>query len=88
MVAMLALSDLSGQRRYETDFSDEDVSPDHTVGQVLEHYLERMEIAPDDRDGLRWSAYSRGVRLDNNRRVADLPETENDWMVMPNVSAG
>ena len=38
--------------------------------------------------GLRWSAFTRGVKLDSKQRLSDLPDTQNDWVVMPEISAG
>ncbi len=78
------MADLSRQRRYETDLEG-DLSPQHTVDHAIHHYLERMDI-PDG--GLRWAAFSRGVRLDNKIPMKDLPDADTEWTVMPEVSAG
>jgi hypothetical protein len=78
------LSDLSGQKRLEVDASG-DLGPRHSVGEVLEHYLEKTGI-PDH--GLRWNAFSRGVRLDNKQVLEDVPAADCEWTVMPEVSAG
>ena len=82
----IRMKDISGQRRFETDLSD-GLTPRHTVGQALDTYLDRMQIPPN---GLRWNAFSRGVRLDNKAVISDLPDqdVETDWTVMPEVSAG
>jgi len=80
----LTLMDLTRQRRLDTDLS-EDVTPRHTVGQAVEHYLDRMAI-PDN--GLRWMAFSRGQRLDAKSRLEDLPTEDTQWTVLPEVSAG
>lgn len=82
----IRMHDITGQRRFETDLSD-GLTRRHTVGQALDHYLDRMQIPPND---LRWNAFARGVRLDNKLVIDDLPDAdvENDWTVMPEVSAG
>ncbi len=80
----LVLSDLSRQKRFRTRL-DDDLTPDHTVHHALEMYLDRMGI-PDN--ALPWSAFSRGVRLDRKLRLADLPGTDDRWVVVPEVSAG
>lgn len=80
----LFMTDLSRQKRFETDLA-EDVTPQHTVGQALEVYLDRMGIPEND---LRWMAFSRGRRLDSKNRLADLPEEDARWTVVPEVSAG
>ena len=80
----LRMSDLSRQRRMETDLAGE-LSPQHSVHHAIQHYLERVNI-PDG--GLRWTAYSRGVRLDSKVSLRDLPEADSEWTIMPEVSAG
>ncbi len=80
----LELSDLSRQKRFTTTLED-DLTPQHTVGQVVEHYLARVRIP---HNGLPWTAFSRGVRLDHKNRLEDLPDVDSAWMVMPEVSAG
>lgn len=80
----LHMSDLSRQRRFETQVGDR-LAPDHSVGHAVDYYLERMRI-PDN--GLRWTAFSRGVKLDNKQPLSDLPVEDSDWTVMPEVSAG
>lgn len=82
--SVLSLSDLTRQKRYQTDLSD-DVTPRHTVGQAVEHYLDRMAIQDN---GLRWMAFSRGRRLDNKSTLEQLPESDTQWTVLPEVSAG
>ena len=80
----LVLSDLSRQKRFTTRLDDE-LTPQHTVEHALELYRTHLGI-PDN--GRPWSAYSRGQRLDRKARLADLPETADRWVVMPEVSAG
>jgi hypothetical protein len=82
--SVLSLSDLTRQKRFSTDLSD-DMTPRHTVGQAVEHYLDRMAI-PDN--GLRWTAFSRGRRLDSKSLLEQLPENDTQWTVLPEVSAG
>ncbi len=88
MVAMnrLVMSDLARQKRLEVDLDEsDDVTPDHSVGQAIEHYLGRMQI---QENGLRWTAFSRGVMLDSKSRLKELEATDEEWTVMPEVSAG
>lgn len=88
MVAMsrFAMADLGRQKRLEVELTEDgDLTPSHTVGQAVEHYLDRMRI-PDG--GLRWTAFSRGVLLDSKRQLAELEQTDTDITVMPEVSAG
>ena len=80
----LVLSDLSRQKRFQTRL-DDDLTPDHTVHHAVEMYLDRMGI-PDN--SLPWNAFSRGVRLDRRLLLADLPEADDRWTVVPEVSAG
>jgi hypothetical protein len=87
MVALskVSMTDLSRQKRFETDLRDE-LTPRHTVGQAVEMYLDRMGLP--DRDSLRWAAFSRGVRLDSKRRLEEVPDTDSQWTVLPEVTAG
>ena len=80
----LRMTDISRQKRLEAGL-DGDLTPRHTVGQAVDHYLHRMRIPGD---GLRWSAFSRGVKLDSKQSIEDLGETDAEWTVMPEVSAG
>jgi hypothetical protein len=87
MVALsrFAMSDLARQKRVEVDLIDGVLTGSHSVSQALEHYRDRLQI----RDGgLRWTAFSRGVMLDGKARLGDMEETDADWTVMPEVSAG
>jgi hypothetical protein len=86
MVALtrLSMSDISRQKRFETDLTDL-ITPRHTVGQAVDRYVERMRIPSD---GVRYSVFSRGVKLDNKQSLAELPEEDCDWTVMAEVSAG
>lgn len=81
----IRMSDLSRSYRIETDLADA-LTPDHTVEQAVEYYLERMPI-PDSRSQ-RWAAISRGYRLDMKVLLRDLPQADTDWSVLPEVSAG
>ncbi|MFO0819492.1 MAG: hypothetical protein U1A77_16205 [Pirellulales bacterium] len=88
MVALqrISMADLARQKRLDVSLADNDeLSPDHSVGQAVDHYLDRMRI--DERQ-LRWSAFSRGLLLDNKRRIRELDPADQDWTVMPEVSAG
>ena len=81
----ITMSDLSRQKRFEADVGADGLSRRHTVGQAVEHYLDRMSIRGH---GLRWMAFSRGVKLDNKVELGDIPEADGEWTVMPEVSAG
>ena len=88
MVALrrFAMADLARQKRLEVELTESsDLSPGHSVGQAVEHYLDRLQIRDN---GLRWSAFSRGVMLDSKRRLGELESTDTQWTVMPEVSAG
>jgi len=80
----IQFSDLSQQKRFSTDLTD-DLTVDHNVDQAIEHFLEQIGVPEND---LPWSAYSRGVRLDKRTRLRDLPEQDGEWTVLPTVSAG
>ena len=41
---------------------------------------------PDN--GLPFSAFSRGVRLDLKTALEDLPEADSEWTIIPDVAAG
>ena len=77
------MSDISRQKRFETDLSGR-LTPHHTVGQAVEHYLDEMQI---DDQGVRWSVFTRGLKLDNKQQLSDLPEADTERTVMPEVSA-
>jgi hypothetical protein len=81
----IAMSDISRQRNMEARLGEDGLTRQHTVGQAVDHYLERMGIREN---GLRWTAFSRGVKLDNKQPLAEVPDTETNWTVMPEVSAG
>jgi len=87
MVALsrFAMSDLARQKRVEVALDGGVLTGAHSVSQAVEHYRDRLQI----RDGgLRWTAFSRGVMLDGKARLGDLEETDTEWTVMPEVSAG
>jgi hypothetical protein len=80
----LRMTDISRQKRYETELNG-DLTPRHTVGQAVDVYLQRMRIPAE---GLRWSAFARGVKLDNKQTLDELSETDTEWSILPEVSAG
>lgn len=87
MVALsrFTMSDLARQKRVQVDLEDGVLTRSHSVSQAVEHYRDRLQL----RDGgLRWTAFSRGVMLDGKARLGDLSETDTQWTVMPEVSAG
>lgn len=81
----IAMADISRQKRFEAKIGTDGLSRQHTVGQAVEHYLDRMGIREN---GLRWTAFSRGVKLDNKRPLGEIEETDSEWRVLPEVSAG
>ena len=81
----ITMFDLSRQQRLDAQLDKGELTGRHTVGQAVEHYLDRMGIRDN---GLRWTAFSRGVKLDNKRSINDVPDTDTNWTVMPEVSAG
>ncbi|MFO0870522.1 MAG: hypothetical protein U0935_16465 [Pirellulales bacterium] len=82
----ISMADLARQKRLDVLLADDgDLTPDHSVGQAVDHYLDRMRI---DEKQLRWTAFSRGVLLDSKRRIRELEPADEDWTVMPEVSAG
>ena len=80
----IEMTDLSRQKRLATELGEE-LTPAHTVEHAVQLFLERLRIAEN---GLRWTAFSRGVRLDLKRKLSELPEEDTRWTVMPEVSAG
>ena len=87
MVALdrIIMSDISRQKRYETELGADGLTREHTVGQAVEHYLSRMGVRDNS---LRWTAFSRGVKLDSKQSLGDVAESQHEWTVMPEVSAG
>jgi hypothetical protein len=81
----ITMSDISRQKRFQVRFGEDGLAASHTVGQAVEFYLDRVGIRDH---GLRWTAFSRGVKLDSKRLLRDVPDTDNRWTVMPEVSAG
>ncbi len=78
------IADLSRSKRFRAELFN-DLTPAHTVGQAVETYLDRMSI-PDN--GLPFSAFSRGVRLDSKITLEDLPEADSEWTIIADVAAG
>lgn len=82
----LVMSDLARQKRLELNLHDsDDVTPEHSVGQAIDYFLGNTRIQSN---GLRFTAFSRGVMLDSKRRLKDLEPADQEWTVMPEVSAG
>lgn len=81
----IVMRDLTGYKRLETHLNN-GLTANHTVGQAVEYYLEKMRIR---KNGLDFMAFSRGVRLDSKALIADLPDEDaQEWTVMPEVAAG
>jgi len=84
-ISRITMTDISRQKKLNVGL-DGELTPAHTVGQTIEHYIDRMGIRDTD---LRWSAFSRGVKLDNKSVLADVPGAEEQvWTVMPEIAAG
>ncbi len=81
----ITMFDLSRQKRLDARLDRGELSGRHTVGQAVEHYLDRMGAQAGSR---RWTAFSRGVKLDNKCLIDDVSATDTEWTVMPEVSAG
>lgn len=82
--ATLRVTDLSQSRSCTMDLGEE-LTPEHDVDMAIDLFLDRLGIPRED---LEFSAYSRGVRLDKHARLADLPDEDTEWTVVPTVSAG
>ncbi|MBI4881883.1 MAG: hypothetical protein HY812_19820 [Planctomycetes bacterium] len=80
----ICIADISGQKRLDVRLNGE-ITLKHTVGQVVDHFLDAKRIP---RNELRWSAFSRGVMLDHKQELGDLHQTDDQWRVIPEVSAG
>lgn len=88
MVALrrFEMADLARQKRLDVDLeATNELTPGHTVGQAVGHYLNRMQI-PDH--GLNWIVCSRGVAIDNKLTLGDLAPQDDQLTVMPEVAAG
>lgn len=81
----LEISDLSKQRRFRRTLETEDLNPRHTVGQAVEAYLDDVAIRGENH---RWTAFSRGKRLDLKELLGEVPEELSSWTVIPEISAG
>jgi hypothetical protein len=81
----ISMADISRQKRYHAPIGQNGLTPSHTVGQAVEFYLDQMGIRDH---GLRWTAISRGVKLDSKTTLGEIPESDSQWTVMPEVSAG
>jgi hypothetical protein len=81
----ITMTDISRQKKFRAELDVDGLTQRHTVGQAVEFYLDRMGIRDN---GLRWTAFSRGVKLDNKRPIEEIPTTDAEWTVMPEVSAG
>ncbi len=82
--SILNITDLSRQKKLSVKLSDE-ITPGHTVDQTIDYYLEAKHIP---KHGQRWVAVSRGRRLDTKLPLAEIPDVDNDWRVLPEAVAG
>ena len=81
----LIMRDLAGFKRIET-YLNNGLTPNHTVGQAIEYFLEKAQIRSNNLD---FMAFSRGVRLDSKAKIAELDRQDTEeWTIMPEVSAG
>lgn len=83
--ANINMTDIARQKRLVTNLKSDGLTPRHTVGQAVDFYRREMRLPGE---GLQWSAFSRGVKLNNNLLLEDLPDEDAEWTVMPEVSAG
>ena len=81
----IKMTDLSRQKKHEVQVGEDGISPSHTVGQAIDHFRDRLGIREN---GFRFSAFSRGVKLDSKQTLGEVPDTYTDWTVMPEVTAG
>lgn len=82
--AHIRFTDLSRQKRFTTDLTT-DLTRRHNVDQAIDFFLDRAGIQDND---LPWAAFSRGVRLEKETLLADVPDADDEWTVLPTVSAG
>lgn len=82
--SVLRFTDLGRQKGFSTDLSG-DLTPGHNVEQAVDLYLDQVGLP---RAGHRWVAVSRGRRLDKKARLADLPDSDSQWKVLPESTAG
>lgn len=82
--SVLEMTDIGRRKRFSTDLEGE-LTPGHNVEQAVDHYLSQVGLP---RKGHRWVAVSRGLRLDKRQQLADLPEVDNLWKVLPESTAG
>lgn len=82
--SVLRFTDLGRQKGFSTDLSG-DLTPGHNVEQALDHYLDEVGLP---RNGHRWVAISRGRRLDKKTLLEDLPDSDSQWKVVPESTAG
>jgi len=82
--SVLEMTDIGRRKRFSTDLSGE-LTPGHNVEQAVDHYLSQVGLPRKDH---RWVAVSRGLRLDQKKQLADLPEADNRWKVLPESTAG
>jgi hypothetical protein len=81
----LIMRDLAGFKRIET-YLNNGLTPNHTVGQAIEYFLEKAQIR---RNNLDFLAFSRGVRLDSKLQISQLEEPDTqEWTILPEISAG
>ncbi len=80
----IRFTDLSRQKRFTTDLTT-DLTTRHNVDQAIDFFLDRAGIQDND---LPWAAFSRGVRLEKETLLSDVPDADDQWTVLPTVSAG
>ena len=81
---VLKLNDISQQKPFSTDLTTE-LTPNHQVGQAVDHYLSVKGIPAG---GERWEVFSRGIKLDMKQPIKELEDEYDEWLLMPEISAG
>ncbi len=88
MLQMLEVSDVSGQKRMTVD----EVTEGSTVGQLVERFLEEMDLMREDGDGRPLSYHARlereGRHLHAAERAGDALQSGDHLVLQPNIDAG
>ncbi|MGE0553219.1 MAG: hypothetical protein AB7R55_07295 [Gemmatimonadales bacterium] len=87
-IALLEVSDVTGQRAVDI----EEVDGDATVGELVDRLLADLELTRDDADGRPITYRARlereGRHLHAAERVADALRTGDRLVLQPNIDAG
>ena len=87
-IALLEVSDVSGQRTLEV----EDVPTDTTVGELIDRLLADLALTREDTNGRQLTYQARlereGRHLHAAERVGDALQTGDRLVLQPNIDAG